>query len=107
MGDDESAEQRLLEENKESSHFSSIISADIQQTDTIDPKIENSHSECLKESNVDDDNEFNDLFEKYNLQISAIQPPEQEAMSTEFTDLIGTEFKPRFKKKEESTVLNE
>ena len=57
------------------------------------------NDECdVNEKLVNDEGDVDDLFEKYNLQISAV--PKQEMVQIEFTEFVGTAHKPHYKKKQ-------
>lgn len=99
--DEESVQRRLLKEkeknsdNKSSTPLQEEDGCEIESHDENVKNFDRPNSEKYKTVNED---VMDNLFEKYNLQISAVQRNEQDYKTTEFTDLVGTACKPRLRK---------
>merc|ERR1712025_1036579 len=61
-----------------------------------DLKIEKPDSD-INETPANDQDNVDDLFEKYNLQISAV--PKPDLAQADFTEFVGTAHNPHYKKK--------
>ena len=103
--DDESVESRrkidsILPDGNELDGVSpgTIDESGVEETDAVA-----NESDSIESKNVENENDVDDLFEKYNLQISAV--PKPEVAQTEFTEYVGTAHNPHYKKKLDSKNL--
>ena len=104
--DEDSVQRRLQEEKDKNLLVSSTVEKDELPTNEGINEFPTPYSEIPPEVSLPNPGTFDNIFEKYNLQISAVPKNEQDFTTAEFTDLVGTASKPRFKKQSHNT-LNE